>query len=284
MFIGTPLKTQKHLGKQSVAYVIVSRSFLAGAASIAASALCLSVALLPAAQAGEGTDTKLSLSWNTFWGGKMTKGSGKVTTDKRTLSGYDALGLKGSLNVKLRQAAEEGVEVTGDDNIVPFVETRVEGNTLVVTTKKGVSFSTRNPITVLVKVKSLKAIAISGSGDLSAEPLKIGALATSISGSGNVHFDGLQADSFSLVIAGSGDFTANGKAAQQTISISGSGDVRADKLEGEDVTVTIAGSGDASVWAKGTLTASVAGSGDIRYVGDPKVTQRIAGSGSVARK
>ncbi len=223
-------------------------------------------------------------SWNFNWGGNLTKGSGKLITDKRALTGFDSLAVKGSHNIVLNQGAADSVEVLGDDNIVPMVETRLEGSTLVVTTKKGASFSTRNPITVNVTAKSLKAIAISGSGDVMGKALKTEALAVSISGSGNVKLEGLQVGSLSAVIAGSGDFTASGAAAVQNISISGSGDVRTDKLEGQDVTVKIAGSGDASVWAKNTLNASVAGSGDVSYVGDPKVTQRVAGSGSVSHK
>jgi Putative auto-transporter adhesin, head GIN domain len=253
-----------------------------------ACALCLGLAITTPAQAADKTDkadkeTYNSWNWNFNWNGNVTKGSGKVATDKRALTGYDALALKGSFDVRLAQGANEGLEVLADDNLLPLIETRVDGSTLVVTAKKGASFSTRNPIVVNVTVKNIKAIAISGSGDILGAALKTDALAISISGSGNVKMDNLTSETLSVGIAGSGDFTANGNAKQQTISISGSGDVRTDKLEGLDVIVKIAGSGDASVWAKNTLLASIAGSGDIRYKGDAKVTQKVAGSGSVSK-
>jgi Putative auto-transporter adhesin, head GIN domain len=254
----------------------------------AASSAVLAVALIFAAASAPAyavdKDKSNNWSWSFNWDGNVTKGSGKTMTDKRAVTGFDSLSLKGSFDVSLVQGAAEGVEVTGDDNIVPLIETRVDGNKLVISSKKGTSFSTRNPITIAVQAKNLNAIAVSGSGDVKANGLKVDALGVSISGSGNVKLDGLQSSSLGVVISGSGDFSASGKATTQIISISGSGDVHTEKLEGTDVTVKIAGSGDAQVWAKNTLTASIAGSGDITYIGDAKVTQSVAGSGSVARK
>jgi Putative auto-transporter adhesin, head GIN domain len=259
-----------------------SQRAVSAAGAILASALIFAAACAPALAADK--DKSNGWNWSFSWDGNVMKGSGKPITDKRAITGFDSLSLKGSFDVTLAQGANEGVEITGDDNIVPLIETRVDGTKLVVTTKKGTSFSTRNPILITVQAKNLNAIAVSGSGDVKANGLKADALGVSISGSGNVKLDGLQSTSLGVVISGSGDFSASGKATTQIISISGSGDVRTEKLEGTDVTVKIAGSGDAQVWAKNTLTASIAGSGDITYVGDAKVTQSVAGSGSVSRK
>ncbi len=253
---------------------------LAGASL--ATALIFAAACAPAFAADK--DKSSGWNWSFNWDGNVMKGSGKTITDKRAVSGFDALSLKGSFDVLLVQGATEGVEITGDDNIVPLIETRVDGTKLVIGPKKSTSFSTRNPVTITVQAKNLNAIAVSGSGDVRSTGLKTDAMGVSISGSGNVKLDGLQSTSLGVVIAGSGDFSASGKATTQIISISGSGDVRTEKLEGSDVTVKIAGSGDAHVAAKNTLTASIAGSGDITYVGDAKVTQSVAGSGSVSRK
>jgi Putative auto-transporter adhesin, head GIN domain len=254
----------------------------AASSAVLATLLIFAAASAPAYAADK--DKSNNWSWSFNWDGNVTKGSGKTITDKRAITGFDSLLLKGSFDVQLVQGAAEGVEVTGDDNIVPLIETRVEGNKLMISSKKGTSFSTRNPITIAVQAKNFNAIAVSGSGDVKANSLKVDALGVSISGSGNVRLDGLQSSSLGVVISGSGDFSASGKATTQIISISGSGDVHTEKLEGADVTVKIAGSGDAQVWAKNTLTASIAGSGDITYIGDAKVTQSVAGSGSVNRK
>lgn len=261
-----------------------TQRFSHGLLAVAAITLCMGMTSAPATAADkDNKDTHNNWNWNFNWGGNLTKGSGKVATDKRVISGFDALALKGSFNVVLNQGTTESVEVLADDNLLPLIETRVDGSTLVVAAKKGVSFSTRNPLVVNITAKNLKAIAISGSGDVLGISIKTDALAISISGSGNVKMEKLQSDNLSVAIAGSGDFSANGTAKQQAISISGSGDVRADMLEGQDVVVKIAGSGDATVWAKNTLLANIAGSGDISYKGDAKVTQKVAGSGSVSK-
>jgi hypothetical protein len=244
----------------------------------AALAALIALGAWPAAQAQ---------SWFTEitgWGGERVKGSGKIVTDKRAIAGYEAVSVKGPQRVVLRQSGNEGVEVTADDNIVPLIETRLDGKTLEIAMKRGYSVSTRSEIIVTVDVKRLTAVALSGSGDVLSQALQTSSLDVSISGSGDVALNNLTADSLKVAIAGSGDFTATGNVPTQRYSISGSGDVRSIKLQGRDVTVKIAGSGDAQVWATGTLTASIAGSGDVVYVGEAKVTSSIAGSGSVAKK
>lgn len=215
--------------------------------------------------------------------GQQVRGSGKVVSEQRALSGYDAVAVQGPHRVILRQSGHEGVEVSADDNIVPLIETQLENGTLVVRMKKGYSVSTRDEMIVTVDLKQLKKVSLSGSGDVLSQALRVPSLNVSISGSGDVALNGLITDELSVAIAGSGDFTASGQAAQQRYSVSGSGDVRCAKLQGAQVKVKIAGSGDAQVWATATLDASIAGSGDVRYTGDAKVSKSVAGSGSVTK-
>lgn len=216
-------------------------------------------------------------------------GSGNPATESRAVSGFQAIALHGSIDLVVRQGASEGVQLRGDDNLLPLVQTVVEGSgptrTLRIEFKPGTSVRTRTPLVVSVDVLHLKALSSHGSGDISVEPLKTPALALTIAGSSDAKLRQLDAEQFSISIAGSGDVLASGRAAKLEVSIAGSGDVRARELLAGDVSVSIAGSGDASVTAQKTLGVSIAGSGDVDYGGGATLSSaRVAGSGSVRQR
>jgi hypothetical protein len=216
-------------------------------------------------------------------------GSGRAATETRALSGFQAISLRGAIDIVVRQGSSEGVQVRADDNLLPLVQTVVEGTgdarTLRIQFKPGESLHTKTPVVVTVDVVKLTALASSGAGDILLEPLKTPSLALSISGSSDAKLRQLDTEQFSISIAGSGDVQASGRAARLEVSIAGSGDVRTRELAAGEVSVSIAGSGDASVAAQKTISVSIAGSGDVEYIGPATLAQsRIAGSGSVRQR
>jgi Putative auto-transporter adhesin, head GIN domain len=218
-----------------------------------------------------------------------TTGSGKAATETREASGFAAISLRGDIDLVVRQGTREAVQVTVDDNLLPLLQTVVEGSgdkrTLVIQWPRGETIRTRAKALVTVDVVRLTALASSGSGDIIVQALKTPALALSISGSSDAKLSALDTDDLRVAIAGSGDVQASGKAAKFSVSIAGSGDVRARDLAADDVTISIAGSGDASVQANKALAVSIAGSGDVEYVGAANLTNsRIAGSGSLRQR
>lgn len=216
-----------------------------------------------------------------------TKGSGKLATDTRSLPEFQAVSLKGSVDLVVKQGPQS-VQVQADDNLLALIETVVEstpqGATLVVRNKRGESFSTRNKMLVTVSVPKLTGVAAEGAGDIQVDAFNTPVLKLALSGSGNARLQKLSAGEFGISISGSGDVSADGSATKVKVSIAGSGDVRLSDLKGEEVSVNIAGSGDAAVHASKSLEVSIAGSGDVSYSGNPAVKSSVAGSGSVSRK
>lgn len=216
-------------------------------------------------------------------------GSGKAATEAREANGFAAISLRGDMDLVVRQGARAAVQVTADDNLLPLLQTTVEGagdkRTLVIQWPRGQNIRSRAKTVVTVDVIKLTALASSGSGDIAVEVLKTPQLALSITGSSDARLSGLDTNELRVAIAGSGDVQASGKAVKLNLSIAGSGDVRARDLSADDVTISIAGSGDASVRANKTLAVSIAGSGDVEYAGAATVTnRRIAGSGSMRQR
>jgi hypothetical protein len=217
------------------------------------------------------------------WGERVT-GSGRSATETRSITGFDSVSLSGGMDLLVRQASGESVQVQADDNLLPLLETELDGSTLKVRWKRGTSIDSRSKVLVTVNAVKLRAVSAAGSGDIQVEPFTTPALQLALSGSGNATLKGLSTDELGVRISGSGDVRGDGKAGRISISIAGSGDVALTELRADAVQVRIAGSGDAQVNAQKTLEVSIAGSGDVRYVGEASVSSSIAGSGSVKKK
>lgn len=223
-----------------------------------------------------------------FAAGAVTTGSGNVVTETRSVSGFSAIALRGGIDLVVRQGATEGVSVRGEDNLVPLLQTTVEGSgehkTLRIQFKPGESIRSHRKVEVTVDLVHLRSLSAAGSGDIRVQALKTPALALSISGSSDARFEQIEVGHFTIGIAGSGDVAARGKAGKVDLSIAGSGDVRTRELATEEMSVNIAGSGNASVNASKTLAVSIAGSGDVEYSGGATVVKRVAGSGSIRQR
>ena len=210
------------------------------------------------------------------------KGSGKEVAVARQVAAFSALRLDSSVDVQAHQGTTASVTVHADDNIEPLIETAVDGDTLVVRTKKGTGYYSHHKVVVDVVFTSLTAVQQRGSGDLHIDKISGPKFESSISGSGDLQIDSAQVGAFALSIAGSGDVVISGTADEARFGIAGSGDINARNFAARKVNVSISGSGDAHVNATEALEAKVAGSGDVTYSGHPRdVSRRVSGSGSV---
>jgi hypothetical protein len=217
--------------------------------------------------------------------GPMIKGSGKLAEQRRTVADFNKIRLEGSFTVEAQQGSGNEVTVRADDNLIEWLETVVEGNTLVVRGKPKVSWRTASPMTVRVSFAALQGAELSGSGDLNIRGLKAERFAASISGSGDMRIDDAQLTSFQAKLAGSGDLSVTGSAQRVEASLAGSGDIDLSRLLALQSSVKLAGSVDINVHASESADISIVGTGDVRVYGQPKaVNRRVVGGGNIHMK
>lgn len=212
------------------------------------------------------------------------KGSGNLVERKREIGSFSKLRIEGPLDVQLNQGAAESLSISAEDNVEPLIETRLDGDALVIGLKPGAGFSTRKPPRLMLGFRKLNAVLIKGSGDVNIDQLKAEQFAITISGSGDLDIGLLETRELSASISGSGDVHIAGRAEQQNWSLSGSGDVSAASLSGRTAKAQLSGSGDLSLGVVEQLDANLSGSGDLSYAGRPKVTQKISGSGEISAR
>jgi Putative auto-transporter adhesin, head GIN domain len=192
-------------------------------------------------------------------------GSGTITSENRTVSNtnFTEIRVEGSMNVSIKQG--DSVKIVAKDfaNLLPYLETRIVGNTLVIDYRDH-SWISNSVGEVTVTMPKLSSVELSGSGN-------IGTI-------GSFRFDDL-----SLLISGSGNFSFAGSAKNMNAKITGSGNIRTFDMPTENATVKITGSGDMQVNVTRLLDATITGSGDIVYKGTPSVNSSVTGSGRIKR-
>jgi len=221
-----------------------------------------------------------------WWGNsKKIKGNGNVITVKRTISDYDGIAVGGSFDVVLVKGKEGAISIEGEENIIPLIETEVNGNTLQIKYQKNTNISTTKRLTITVTYNDLEKISIGGSGNIICEDvIKSNDLSISLGGSGNITLN-VDADELSVNIGGSGNVKLKGNTDDLSCSIAGSGSIKAYDLKTDTLNASIAGSGSIKITVSTKIKAKVVGSGSIYYKGNPStVDSKSVGSGEVIDK
>jgi len=236
-------------------------------------AACIAASLGVAVQAG-------AAPWS--WGSEQVQGSGRIVKQARQVSGFTGLSLAVPGRVELRIGDSEGVTIEADDNLLPLLETVVDGGTLRIRpSKRNLNLQSKS-IRIVVQARSIERLSLGGSGSIEADPLRARRIDLDLGGSGKINLKGVDAETVSL--GGSGDVqVGGGTAGKVSVSIGGSGDVDMGRVQATTASVSLAGSGDATVWPRERLSVSMAGSGDVHYYGDPQVSKSTVGSGEVKR-
>lgn len=223
--------------------------------------------------------------------GKHVVGSQNYISKEVKADHFSEIKLFGGGNINYRQDSRSHIELYGSDNILPLIETYVEGNTLIIKPKKGVNIwkgkldinisapevnklsvngSGNVKFTNGIKTSKNVELQINGSGDIEGEGFHCNKMGVSINGSGNVRLQKIESRECQASISGSGDIKLNGNTLQAQYSIAGSGSIQAADVQSENTKASIAGSGNISCYASQKLVAHVAGSGDIAYRGNPQ--------------
>ena len=233
------------------------------------------------------------------------RGSSVVVSETREVRAFSAIDLSGVGTVRLQQTGTESLTVEAEENLLPFLVTRVENGTLRIGTKPNVNIRPTQPIVFHVTADRIDNVGVCGSGNIDAGALKASRFAAHASGSGNVRAESVEAEKVTARIAGSGgvridrlqtrnlrcDVSGSGNvrvagmADEVDLGISGSGSLHAADLACTAADVSIAGSGNVRLGTtEQRLSADVSGSGSLRYRGKPpEVQTRVSGSGSVSR-
>lgn len=220
------------------------------------------------------------------WPWEKMEGNGHVIKETRNLSGYTAVSSAGSWDVMIAYGESNNIEVEGDENLLPYIETRVEDGKLVISSKKHINLRSKHKITIYISMTKVTGVSLSGSGDIigNGKFENAGRTEFKLSGSGSIQLSFQKIREADLGISGSGNIRLTGTAESVQSRISGSGNVDCSQLISDRASVYVSGSGNTKVNVNTSLEAHISGSGNIYYSGAARSLEKhISGSGRIVK-
>jgi hypothetical protein len=232
------------------------------------------------------TITLLAISAFVVVSAQWTKvsGSGNITKQTRSISGFTSVTVSGSIQAIIMPSADFRAEIETDDNIQQYVVADLKGGKLVLGYAKNVEIRPSKKTVVTLWMPKLDGAVVSGSGSITGEqPIASnGSFDATISGSGKIALN-LKSQETDATISGSGSIILAGQSEKLAVKISGSGSFKGFDLASKEAEVKISGSGNVEAYVNGKMDARISGSGSVLYKGAASVDLHASGSGKVKK-
>ncbi|HEX3072314.1 MAG TPA: head GIN domain-containing protein [Ignavibacteriales bacterium] len=191
------------------------------------------------------------------------RGNGNEVTEKRGVSGFTKIDVGGAYAVNITLGDTESLEIIGDENLMKYIRTEVDGGVLHIYNKK--SISPRRKLIINITALKLDEITSSGATSIVTRNYKGESLFINGSGASSMELDG--------------------ETQNLDIDLSGAVAINAKNLKAQFVKVGLSGAAGVEVFASEELEAAISGVGSIEYYGNPKVVKKeVSGLGSVHKK
>lgn len=208
------------------------------------------------------------------------EGNQDVRGESRRAEGFNQIVSSGDYKVFVQQGESYGVEVWAESNLLPWIETEVIDQRLIIRTRGFRSLLHNHPIEVFITTPLLNGLLLSGSGMIKTSRFTSEQFNVILSGSGDIDTQ-VSTQFMSAHVSGSGNIYLQGEATQGRFVISGSGKIKSFKALQRNCEATILGAGNMYLNTVETIDARITGCGKVLYINHPIVNKNIYGSGNV---
>jgi hypothetical protein len=213
------------------------------------------------------------------------RGNGIYSEEQVSIDNFESIKIESSIDVELVPDTANFAIISGDDNLIDLVSTRVIGNKLSIDYREDINCVRPTQKTVMeLHYTNLNEIIIDGSGDVfGLDSIINDRLDIKINGSGNIQLEA-NIQSLLIEIDGSGDVEIDGKGNSGFVLIEGSGNVDLYDYEMRELGIEINGSGDTRAFVQDQLQVWINGSGNVWYRGEAGlIIEERDGSGDVRK-
>src|SRR5438128_50694 len=85
-----------------------------------------------------------------YLGGKRVRGNGNLTTQERSVSGFEGIESFGSFDISIVPSSTSSVKIEAEENLQPYIETYVDGRNLQIRSRDGYNLRPRRDIRIIV--------------------------------------------------------------------------------------------------------------------------------------
>jgi predicted phosphodiesterase len=210
-------------------------------------------------------------------------GSGKIVTENRNIKNFTAISASNGIEVVIYTGDKTNVQVEGDDNVIEYVVTKVEGNRLKIRLRD-INLSNAN-IKVIVTAPEINEINAGSSAAVLVKDLLKSSDKISLSASSSGEITAIvDAPEIKTDASSSGSVKVSGHTQTHRSEASSSGEVDGDELLSENTIADANSSGSVKVHASVSLSASASSSGTVQYRGAATVKSSTNSGGTIEKE
>ena len=217
--------------------------------------------------------------------GERVRGSGHVTTESRTASGFNSIDVSGAIDVYIKQDSTTSVKVEADDNILEYIEVRTNGSTLEIYTEDNIRLRPSHKIKVYVSNPEYKDLRVGGASSIRSENEITAAdvLNVDLGGSSEGRLE-VNAPKVSVNVSGASNANIKGKTKDFEGDASGASEIRCFELLTENADVDASGASSIEVYASVKIAGQASGASGVNYKGNAQASVEKSGASSVNKK
>ena len=187
------------------------------------------------------------------------RGNGHIKTDERTISAFANIDASGAFTIEWQNGAP-ALRVTTDENLLPYIDNHISGDTL--------HLHTHDQIWPTHRIKVVVS-----------SPTRAGAR---LSGAVNLTAPQIAGPKFALESRGATHVNLDGNIDELLADMTGASDLNAKGLQAKTAEISTTGAADAEIAVSETLKVAITGAGKVSYSGNPKTIEKhITGAGSI---
>jgi Putative auto-transporter adhesin, head GIN domain len=216
------------------------------------------------------------------------RGSGIAKEETRPVEAFHAIEAENAIQVTVAvtKDAKPGLKISGDDNLVPLVESVIRDGALILRIKENSNISTKLPLLAEVTTSDLDRALASGASNVTVKGgSKVDRFTAEASGAARLSIDGLKTPKAIASASGASQVVLSGTAESLDVDASGASQVKAGELKVDDAKVTISGASGAVLRASKSVAGDVSGASQLDLHGRPaKNSVSTSGASSVNDK
>jgi hypothetical protein len=201
-------------------------------------------------------------------------GSGVAREETREVPAFHAVNAGNAFQVTIavKQGAKPSFKLSGDDNLVPLVESAVRDGMLVIRIKDGSNISTKLPLVAEVVTAALDRVEASGAANLKVSSgSKLDRFTVDAIGAAQISVTGLDTPNAVASATGASSLVLAGTVASLKVDATGASRVNAKDLKVDDATVSISGASSVALRASKSVRGDVSGASQLDVHGHPAV-------------
>lgn len=216
---------------------------------------------------------------------KTVHGSGEVVVEKREVESFSKIEAHGDLELFVTQV-EPGIEIHAESNLMKYIHTYVEDQTLIVeiadTDGASINLQPLEPIQVYVMLTKITDLQLSGSVDLKAGQLIAEEMNMNLtlSGESTAIINAVRTGTLDINLSGASELEiVDGQVSEQIVEASGESQYQAEWLKSETTNMLLSGGSEATIWAEENFEVDLSGGSTAYYYGSPNKLSEIKSTG-----